>query len=48
MLDKINVAADIKQDVVLHPEIRNFTITVEVMRDDACRKRCAYLSSFGS
>jgi len=48
-LAEIHFATDIKQDPVLCPEIRNFTITLEVlMRDDACGERCAYLSSFGS
>ena len=37
LLAKINFATDIEEYPVLHPEIRNFTIMVEVLiKDDAC------------
>lgn len=38
-----------KEYPVSDPEIRNFTIVTEILiKDDACRERCAYLCSFGS
>lgn len=49
MLAKISFASDIKEYSISHPEFGNLTIVTEILiKDDACRERCAYLSCFGS